>query len=81
MPRVFAVEETLARPADEVWQALTDWSSAHRWMAGVDWLKAEGEPAVGIRITFHSPAARIAPPRSPHGSPAGRSCCAPSTAA
>ena len=54
MPRVFAVEATIARPADEVWQALTDWSSAHRWMAGVDWLKAEGEAAVGTRITFRS---------------------------
>ena len=54
MPRVFAVEATIARPADEVWHALTDWSSAHRWMAGVDWLKADSEAAVGTRITFRS---------------------------
>ena len=54
MPRVFAVEATIAKPADQVWAALTDWSSAHRWMAGVDWLKAEGEPAVGTRITFRA---------------------------
>ena len=54
MPRAFAVEATIARPADEVWQALTDWGSAHRWMAGVDWLKAEGEAAVGTRITFRA---------------------------
>ena len=54
MPTAFAVEATIARPADEVWQALTDWSNAHRWMAGVDWLKAEGEEAVGTRITFRA---------------------------
>ena len=36
MPIAFAVEATIARFADEVWRALTDWSSAHRWMAGVD---------------------------------------------
>ena len=54
MPRVFAVEATIDRPADAVWQAVTDWSNAHRWMAGVDWLKAEGEAAVGTRITFRA---------------------------
>ena len=54
MPIAFAVEATIAKPADQVWQALTDWSNAHRWMAGVDWLKAEGEAAVGTRITFRA---------------------------
>ena len=54
MPKVFDAEATIAKPADQVWEALTDWRSAHRWMAGVDWLKAEGEPAVGTRITFRA---------------------------
>ena len=54
MPRAFAVEATMARPAGEVWRALTDWGNAHRWMAGVDWLKADGEAAVGTTITFHA---------------------------
>ena len=54
MPTAFAVEATIERPAEVVWQALTDWGSAHRWMAGVDWLKAEGEAAVGTRITFRA---------------------------
>ena len=52
--RAFAVETTITKPADQVWQALTDWSNAHQWMAGVDWLKAEGEAAVGTRITFRA---------------------------
>ena len=54
MPIAFAVEAIIAKPEDQVWQALTDWSNAHRWMAGVDWLKAEGESAVGTRITFRA---------------------------
>ena len=54
MPIAFAVEATIAKPADQVWQALTDWSNAHRWMAGVDWLKAEGEAGVGTRLTFRA---------------------------
>lgn len=54
MARAFSVETTIAKPAPEVWQALTDWSNAHRWMAGVDWLKADGETAQGTRITFRA---------------------------
>ena len=54
MPRAFAAEATIAKPAHDVWQALTDWSNAHRWMAGVDWLKADGETAQGTRITFRA---------------------------
>ena len=54
MPRVFAAEATITRPAGEVWQALTDWGNAHRWMAGVDSLQAEGAAAVGTRITFRA---------------------------
>jgi len=54
MPRAFAAEATIARPARDVWDALTDWSSAHRWMAGVDRLKADGETARGTRLTFRA---------------------------
>ncbi len=48
------MEATIAKPAPDVWQALTDWSNAHRWMAGVDRLQAEGETAQGTRITFRA---------------------------
>ena len=54
MPRAFAAEATIARSAPDVWHALTDWSNAHRWMAGVDWLKADSETAQGTGITFRS---------------------------
>ena len=54
MPRAFAAEATIARAAPDVWRALTDWSNAHRWMAGVDWLKADGETVGGTRITFRA---------------------------
>ena len=54
MARTFTVEETIDRPAREVWEALTDWDSAHRWMAGVDRMEAQGETAAGTEIRFHA---------------------------
>ena len=54
MARAFTAETTIAKPAPDVWHALTDWSNAHRWMAGVDWLRAEGETAQGTRVTFRA---------------------------
>ena len=54
MSRSFAVEATISQPAEQVWQALTDWSNAQRWMAGVDSLKADGATAVGTKVSFHT---------------------------
>ena len=54
MAQTFAVAETIDRPAGEVWEALTDWSNAHRWMAGVDRLEAQGETAAGTELRFHA---------------------------
>ena len=54
MGRTFAVEETIDRPAGEVWEALTDWSNAHRWMPGVDRMEAQGETAEGTEIRFQA---------------------------
>ena len=28
----------------QVWEALTDWTSAHRWMPGIDGMAAEEKP-------------------------------------
>ena len=69
MPRAFAAETTIAKPAHDVWQALTDWSNAHRWMAGVDWLKADGETAPGDPYYF--PRARPRPYLHHYRLPAG----------
>jgi carbon monoxide dehydrogenase subunit G len=52
MKAAFAVETTIERPPDVVWTGLTNWGEAHRWMNGVDELRAEGETAVGTRIVF-----------------------------
>lgn len=54
MPRAFAVAAIIAKPPHVVWRALTDWSEAHRWMAGVDSLQADGDTAEGTRITFRA---------------------------
>ena len=54
MARTFAVAETIDRPEDEVWAALTDWSNAHRWMAGVDRMEAHGDTAAGTKLSFHA---------------------------
>ena len=54
MAQTFAVEETIDRPVGKVWDALTDWSNAHRWMPGVDRLEAQGETAEGTEIRFHA---------------------------
>lgn len=54
MSRAFAVEETILRPASQVWEALTDWPNAHRWMPGIDGMTAEGETAEGTQLTFRA---------------------------
>ena len=54
MAQTFAVEEAIQRPAPQVWQALTDWTNAHRWMPGIDGITAEGETATGTKLTFRA---------------------------
>ena len=47
MTRTLSVEEEIRRPAAEVWEGLTDWKNAHKWMPGVEGMSAEGETAGG----------------------------------
>ena len=54
MAQAFLVEEVIQRPAPQVWEALTDWSNAHRWMPGIDEMTAEGDAAEGTRLTFRA---------------------------
>ncbi len=54
MAQTFAVEEAIQRPAPQVWEALTDWTNAHRWMPGIDGITAEGETAKGTTLTFRA---------------------------
>ena len=54
MSRTFAVEETIQRPATQVWEALTDWSNAHRWMPGIEGMTADGETTEGTKLIFRA---------------------------
>ena len=54
MAVAFTARTTIDRPAAAVWGALVDWDQAHRWMDGVDSLRAEGATEVGTRLTFRS---------------------------
>lgn len=52
MAQAFAVEETISRPADDVWAALTDWANAPKWMSGIEMMRADGDTAEGTNLTF-----------------------------
>ena len=49
-----SVEEEINRPAAEVWEGLTDWNNAPRWMPGIEGMAADGETAKGTKLSFHS---------------------------
>ena len=75
MAPTFAVAETIERPAGEVWEALTDWSNAHRWMPGVDRMEAQGETAAGTEIRFHARNAERTSVIARCDAGRSRSCC------
>ncbi len=54
MTRTLSVEETIQRPALQVWAALTDWPSAHKWTPGIDAMSADGETAAGTTLRFRA---------------------------
>ena len=54
MARTLSVEEEIQRPTAEVWEGLTDWSNAYRWMPGVEGTAADGETAAGTKLTFRA---------------------------
>ena len=54
MPQTLSVEETIQRPAPQVWEALTDWTNAHMWMPGIEGMTADGETAEGTKLTFRA---------------------------
>ena len=54
MSVAFTARTTIARPANQVWEALVDWDSAQNWMRDVEWLRADGATEVGTRLTFRS---------------------------
>ena len=54
MAHTLSVEEVIRRPVAEVWEGLTDWGSASRWMPGIDGMAAGGETAAGTKLTFRA---------------------------
>lgn len=54
MTEAFAVDVVVDRTPDQVWEGLTDWSQAHLWMSGVEWVRAEGPTEPGTILTFHA---------------------------
>ena len=52
--QTLSVEEAIQKPAPQVWEALTDWTNAHRWMPGIDGMTAGGETATGTKLNVPS---------------------------
>ena len=54
MTRTLSVEEEIQRPVDEVWNELTNWDNASKWMPGTEGMSADGETATGTKLTFQA---------------------------
>lgn len=52
MKPAFTDQQLVNAPPAAVWAALTDWSSASRWMPGVESMQAEGPLAAGTTLRF-----------------------------
>ncbi len=53
MAQAFTVTRQLDRPAEAVWEQLTDWDRAAEWL-GVDSIRAEGPTVVGTELVFQA---------------------------
>ena len=52
MARTISVTETINRPPEHVWEVLTDWPGAVRWMNGIESMSIDGETAEGAHVRF-----------------------------
>jgi carbon monoxide dehydrogenase subunit G len=54
MTTAFTAEATLDHPVGAVWERLVDWDNAHRWMPGVQAVRANGPVVAGSTLVFIS---------------------------
>ena len=54
MTRTLSVEEEIQMPASAVWERLTDWENAGKWMPGVEGMAADAQMAAGTKLVFHA---------------------------
>ena len=52
MPQAFRDDQTIQASPTDVWNTLTDWSTASEWMPGVSDMRAAGATAVGTELIF-----------------------------
>ena len=52
MTTAFTAETTVDQPVDAVWDRLVEWDTAHRWMPGVEAVRAQGPVAPGTTVVF-----------------------------
>ena len=52
MAQTISVSETIDASPDRVWEVLTDWPGAVRWMNGIEAMSIEGETVEGARVRF-----------------------------
>lgn len=52
MARTISASETIDRSPEEVWDVLTDWPGAVRWMNGIESMSIDGETVAGARVKF-----------------------------
>ncbi len=52
MTTAFTTTTTVGYPVGTVWERLVEWDAAHRWMPGVEAVRAEGPIAAGSTVVF-----------------------------
>ena len=52
MARTISVSETIDATPERVWEVLTDWPGAVRWMNGIESMSIDGETVEGARVHF-----------------------------
>ena len=52
MAKTISTSETINASSEQVWEVLTDWPGAVRWMNGIESMSIDGETVEGARVHF-----------------------------